>query len=101
MAASRLASAHDPMPTKPHVKPLALLVMADGSEELETMTIYDTLIRGGVHVVTAQVGQKKMNIVQALHGLKLRAHRSLEDCVYDRYDLIVLPGVGCPTLSFA
>ncbi|TMW56841.1 hypothetical protein Poli38472_006851 [Pythium oligandrum] len=92
MAAVRLASEHDPVPTKPHVKPLALLPIADGCDELEIMTLYDVLTRAGVHVVTATVGQKKMNMIEAAYGMKIRGQKTIEDSVYERYDLIVLPG---------
>lgn len=100
MAATRLASAHDPVPAQSHhIKPLVLLPLADGSDELEALTIYDALTRGGADVVTASVGEKKKSIVVAAHGMKLRALKPLEDCIYDRFDLIVLPGgVGAAKL---
>ncbi|GLE01301.1 hypothetical protein PINS_up010131 [Pythium insidiosum] len=88
------------MPAQPHVKPLALLPMADGSDELEIATIYDVLSAGGMHVVTAVVETHKMNVVQGAHGKRLRARKALEDCIFNRYDVIALPGgIGASKLA--
>ncbi|KAF1323367.1 putative transcriptional regulator dj-1, partial [Globisporangium splendens] len=94
--ASRLVRAHEhhvaEASSKPHVKPRALIVVADGSEELETLVLSDILTRGDMHVSIASVGHKKHNIIEANHGLKIKAEHTIEDCSYRSYELIVLPG---------
>ncbi|TYZ58938.1 hypothetical protein PybrP1_010793 [[Pythium] brassicae (nom. inval.)] len=76
----------------PVVKPRALVVIADGSDELETLVLSDILTRGDMHVSTACVGLKKGNLVDGNFGLKIKAEHAFEDCSYRNYELIVLPG---------
>lgn len=78
---------------RPHVKPRALIVIADGSDELETLVLSDVLTRGDMHVSIACVGLKKDNLVDGSFGLKIKAEHAFEDCSYRNYELIVLPGV--------
>ena len=67
----------------------ALVLFADGSEELEAVTIVNILRRGGVHVTLAGLE------VGALHGS--RGTRILPDCTLDEalpqeLDMLILPG---------
>ena len=70
-----------------------LTVIADGSEEIESVTVIDTLVRAGAIVTTASVGTKKE--VVCSRGVKLVADQFIQDCMSTSYDLIVLPG-GMP-----
>ena len=69
-----------------------LVPIADGSEELEAISIVDVLRRAGAITVLASVGGIE---VTASKGVKLITDRLLKDCVNEKYDLIALPG-GMP-----
>lgn len=69
-----------------------LVAIADGTEELEAVTIIDVLRRAEADVTVASVGSKQ---VTASRGVKLVADAVISDCVGSVYDLIVLPG-GMP-----
>lgn len=73
----------------------ALVPISDGTEELEAVTIMDTLVRGGVEVTVAAVTSdvKKLDIV-ASRGVKLLADKHIDE-VEGEFDLIALPG-GMP-----
>ncbi|KAG6976365.1 hypothetical protein JG688_00001450 [Phytophthora aleatoria] len=81
-----------PVQALPHVKPRALIVVADGCEELETLALSDVLIRGGLHVVIGSVGRTKNNIVMGNHGLHIQAEKPIEECSFENFELIVVPG---------
>jgi 4-methyl-5(b-hydroxyethyl)-thiazole monophosphate biosynthesis len=70
----------------------ALVVIADGTEELEAVTIIDVLRRAQAHVTVASVGSKQ---ITASRGVKIAADALISDCAGKTYDLIVLPG-GMP-----
>ncbi len=69
-----------------------LVPIADGSEDIETVSIVDVLRRAGATVTVASVGALQ---VTAAHGLKLVADQVISECVNISYDLIALPG-GMP-----
>lgn len=69
-----------------------LVSIADGTEELEAVTIIDVLRRAEADVTVASVGAKQ---VTAGRGVKLVADAVISDCLGTVYDLIVLPG-GMP-----
>lgn len=66
----------------------ALVVIADGIEELETVTTTDILVRGGVEVTLASVNG---HTVVSARGLVLTADALIENIV-DDYDVLVCPG---------
>jgi len=70
----------------------ALVPIADGTEELEAVTIVDVLRRAGVSVTVASVDALQ---VTCSRGVKLVADRLMDDCTSEDYDVIVLPG-GMP-----
>lgn len=70
-----------------------LVPIADGTEELEAVTIIDTLRRAGAEVTVASVGLHLQ--VTASRQVKLVADQRIIDCVSVQYDLIALPG-GMP-----
>ena len=69
-----------------------LVAIADGTEELEAVTIIDVLRRAGAQVIVASVG--KLEIVCS-RGVRLTADVLISDCKDSEYDLIALPG-GLP-----
>ena len=70
-----------------------LLPIADGTEELEAVTLIDVLRRAGVTVTVASVMPRKQ-IITARH-IRLEADCLIDDCQQQTFDLIVLPG-GIP-----
>lgn len=71
----------------------ALVPVADGTEEIEAVTIIDTLRRAGVSVTVASVGERQ---ITASRGVRIVADCLIGDCLHDPpYDLIALPG-GMP-----
>ncbi|KAJ9705046.1 hypothetical protein PVL29_003205 [Vitis rotundifolia] len=70
----------------PHV----LVPVANGSEEIEVVTVVDILRRAKVDVVVASV-EKSLQIL-ASRGIKLIADKSIDNAAESIYDLIILPG---------
>ena len=69
-----------------------LIAIADGTEELEAVTIIDVLRRAGAQVTVASVASLQ---VTASRKVKLVADCLIADCRDKFFDLIVLPG-GLP-----
>jgi 4-methyl-5(b-hydroxyethyl)-thiazole monophosphate biosynthesis len=69
-----------------------LVPIADGTEELEAVTIIDTLRRAGAQVTVASVSGLQ---VTASRKVKLVADALIKDCAGKTYDCIALPG-GMP-----
>ena len=70
-----------------------LVPIAEGSEEIEAVTIIDVLRRAEADVTVASVMPSAE--VRASRGVVLGADCLLEDCVEQHWDLIALPG-GMP-----
>lgn len=66
-----------------------LIPIANGSEEIEVVTIADILRRAKVNVVVASV-EKSMKIL-ASRGTKIIADKLIGDAAASIYDLIILP----------
>lgn len=73
-----------------------LIPVADGSEEIETVCIADTLVRAGAKITLASVRDIS---VTASRGIKLTADKVLSDCLDDEYDAIIIPG-GIPGAEY-
>jgi len=69
-----------------------LIPIADGTEELEAVTLIDVLRRAGLNVTVASVGSLQ---VTASRGVNLTADCTLDACKDRTFDLIALPG-GLP-----
>ncbi len=69
----------------------ALVLMADGFEEIELSSIVDILRRGGVTVTIAGL---KEGLLTGSRGIKMQADAPL-DSIKEMYDMIILPG-GSP-----
>jgi 4-methyl-5(b-hydroxyethyl)-thiazole monophosphate biosynthesis len=70
----------------------ALIVLADGFEDVEAVAAIDVLRRGGVEVVTASLSGRRE--VRSAHGVTMLADASFADVADEAYDAIVLPGGG-------
>lgn len=70
-----------------------LVPIANGSEDIEAITIIDVLRRGGAEVTVASVHEEKQ--IQAANGTNIVADLLLTDVAEHMYDAIVLPG-GMP-----
>ncbi|BFZ61708.1 hypothetical protein YB2330_002783 [Saitoella coloradoensis] len=77
----------------------ALLLIADGSEEIEFVTPYDVFVRAGIQAVSAGVELTEPWAV-ASRGVKIVPDTAIEeqppvDALVEEYDILVLPG-GAP-----
>jgi protein deglycase len=67
----------------------ALVLLADGFEEIEAVTIIDVLRRGEVEVTTASLGGAR---VTGSHQISLEADALLAAVSVESFDALVLPG---------
>nr|MBO2511414.1 DJ-1 family protein [Gammaproteobacteria bacterium] len=71
----------------------ALIAVADGVEDLETVTLIDVLRRAEVEVVVASIEARRM--ITCARGTRLTADAMLVDLLAQDFELIALPG-GMP-----
>lgn len=74
----------------------ALVLLAQGCEELEAITVTDLLVRAGIDVTTAGLDDQ---VVTAARGARLLPDTQLSAVINQPFDLIVLPG-GLPGANF-
>uniref|UniRef100_A0A5S6QDK3 D-lactate dehydratase n=1 Tax=Trichuris muris TaxID=70415 RepID=A0A5S6QDK3_TRIMR len=68
----------------------ALVLLADGSEEMEVVITVDTLRRGGLNVVVAGLGGDRPH--ECSRGVKIVPDKSFGAGKEDKYDVVILPG---------
>ena len=68
----------------------ALVLLAEGFEEVEALTAVDVLRRGGVRVTMAAVGEAKS--VTGAHGITVVADALFAAVAPEPYDALILPG---------
>lgn len=68
----------------------ALLILSEGFEEMEAVTPLDLLRRAGVEAVAASTGPGL--VVAGARGVRVQADRMLDDCLAERFDMLILPG---------
>lgn len=73
--------------------PVAVVLLAEGFEDIEAVTVIDILRRGGVNTVTASIGES-LEVISA-HNVVVRADRRLCDLGENVWDALILPG-GMP-----
>ncbi len=73
----------------------AAVLLAEGFEEIEAITVIDVLRRGDVEVVALGVTG---TTVRGNHGIAVQADAALASGARERWDLVVLPG-GMPGAS--
>mmetsp|Transcript_7063 Transcript_7063/g.8172 ORF Transcript_7063/g.8172 Transcript_7063/m.8172 type:complete len:206 (-) Transcript_7063:227-844(-) len=88
------------MSKKKKKKKKILVPIGDGSEEIETTCITDTLTRFGAEVILASVmttsrNEQEQLVCKMRGGIKIVADMSIDDAARQEWDLIVLPG-GMP-----
>jgi protein deglycase len=69
-----------------------LVPVAQGTEEMEAITLIDILRRAGAAVIVASVDKL---YIKGSRGIEFKADRLIKECMADEFDLIVLPG-GIP-----
>jgi 4-methyl-5(b-hydroxyethyl)-thiazole monophosphate biosynthesis len=67
-----------------------LVILADGCEELEAVTVIDLLRRASLNVVVASLSEDKHVI--GSRGTHLIADSTLGACINHIFDMVVLPG---------
>src|SRR5687767_14185663 len=67
----------------------ALVLLADGFEEIEAVTIIDVLRRAEVAVTTASLAGKR---VSGSHDIVIEADAMFEALAIDDFDALLLPG---------
>ncbi|PCJ29920.1 MAG: DJ-1 family protein [Gammaproteobacteria bacterium] len=75
------------------MNPTVLIPLANGCEELEAVTFTDLLRRADINVITASLEENML--ITASRGMHLTADTTLENVIYDDFDMIILPG-GMP-----
>jgi 4-methyl-5(b-hydroxyethyl)-thiazole monophosphate biosynthesis len=70
--------------------PKVLIPLAQGCEELEAVTLIDLLRRADITVITASLTEQRQ--IKASRGVQLVADLTLEDVMFDDFDMVVLPG---------
>lgn len=66
-----------------------LVLFAEGSEELEAVTIVNILRRAGISVTLAGLGAGPL---RGSRGVTLMPERTLDEVLHDDFDMLVLPG---------
>jgi len=67
----------------------ALVFLAPGFEEIETVTVVDVLRRAGVEVTVAGL---KPDAVEGAHGMKIVPDKSIDDVAVKDFDAVIVPG---------
>ena len=66
-----------------------LIPLADGFEEIETVTLIDVLRRAGLDVIAAGLSAKEL---KGAHGVRLVPDRALDAVKDQSFDMVILPG---------
>lgn len=74
------------------MKTSVLICIANGSEEIETVTTADLLVRAGIQVTLASVTEDGTLEITASRGIKLIADVPIIQVADEPFDAIVLPG---------
>ena len=72
---------------------MVCVMLADGFEEIEALTVVDVLRRADVDVRTVSVSNEET--VKGAHGILVSVDQGLSSCVAEQTEMIVLPG-GMP-----
>ncbi len=72
---------------------MVFVMLADGFEEIEGLTVVDVLRRAGIQTLTVSITDEKT--VTGTHNIPVIADTLIEDANLDGADMVVLPG-GMP-----
>ena len=93
------------------MSPSALVLIADGTEEMEFTITFDTLVRAGVKTISAfvpadaagEIGAVSPPVSKGSRGIRIMPDTYLDasQCGPDKYDLLVIPGgaTGAATMA--
>ena len=70
----------------------ALVLLADGAEEMEAVIVVDVLRRGGVDVTAAGVGKKDKEAVECARGTRIVPDKAMDEVKDREFDAVVMPG---------
>ena len=70
-----------------------IVFLAEGFEEVEAVSIIDTLRRAEIEVTTASISNNKS--VKGAHNISIETDKLFDDIDFKSYDMIALPG-GMP-----
>ena len=70
----------------------ALVILADGFEEIEALSVVDVLRRGGVKCIMAAIGEQRS--VLGAHAIRVEADCLLSDVEDEEFEALILPGGG-------
>ncbi len=70
----------------------ALILLANGSEEIEAVTVMDLLVRAGFNVTSASIDSMGALEVKCSRGVRLLADMPLSAVADRSFDVIILPG---------
>lgn len=73
---------------------MVYLMLADGFEEIEALTVVDVLRRANIDIQTASI-QKQEYMVTGAHGIPVHADVLLNECNIEETEAVILPG-GMP-----
>jgi 4-methyl-5(b-hydroxyethyl)-thiazole monophosphate biosynthesis len=73
----------------------ALVPIADGSEEIEAITVIDVLRRAGVEVTVAAVSADGSTKITGAQSVGISADCTIDSCADGSWDLVAVPG-GIP-----
>ena len=71
---------------------MVIILLADGFEEVEALAPLDIMLRAGIDVKTASIGEL---MLRGAHGIKVEADMLATDVNEDEIEMLVLPG-GMP-----
>lgn len=69
-----------------------LVLISNGFEEIEAISVIDVCRRAGIEVITAGVED---NILTGAHNIKIETDKKISEVSSDNFDMIALPG-GLP-----
>lgn len=70
----------------------ALVLIADGAEEMEVVIVVDVLRRGGVEVTLAGIEKDETQAVVCSRKIKILPDTHLDKVKAEKFDAIILPG---------
>lgn len=81
----------------------ALILLADGTEEMEAVITCDILVRAGINLTRASVGLSSGSPIICANGMKLLADTTLEEimCNLSDFSMIILPGGSKGATTFS
>ncbi|KAA0192010.1 Ribosomal-protein-alanine acetyltransferase, partial [Fasciolopsis buskii] len=68
----------------------ALLILSEGTEELEAVTVADVLNRGKIKVTIG--GLQGSRVLKCSNGVKIQPDVALTDVASDLFDAVIMPG---------